>query len=95
MGISQVDKQLEYVRVCLRIGIDCIDPNPAMRLATWRIIELLDELERSYGSIETDHCTSLAPHVSSLIAHSTPEMQSLFLEQLHSTFSVLLLRVAR
>ncbi|CAO2152428.1 unnamed protein product [Urochloa humidicola] len=61
LDVSRVDRQLEHLRVCIEIGINCMDSDPAKRPLTWRIIEMLDEMERTYGSIETGSFT-LASH---------------------------------
>lgn len=62
--ISHGDSELEQVRACAEIGIECIDPNPAMRPDTERIIEILDEMEHGYGFIRTDYFTPSATNVS-------------------------------
>ena len=58
------DTELNQVRVCAKIGVECRDFNPAKRPVTQYIIETLYEMEQTYGFIETDLCTSSATHVS-------------------------------
>ncbi|CAN6354049.1 unnamed protein product [Urochloa humidicola] len=72
-----VDIRLEHIKVCAEIAIKCIDPNPAKRPDTQRIIELLDEMECTYGFINTECCTSLASQEilgSSDLEKYTPEL---------------------
>ncbi|CAN6358838.1 unnamed protein product [Urochloa humidicola] len=72
-----VDIRLEHIKVCVEIAIKCIDPNPAKRPDTQRIIELLDEMECTYGFINTECCTSLASQEilgSSDLEKYTPEL---------------------
>ncbi|CAO2143824.1 unnamed protein product [Urochloa humidicola] len=61
-GTSVHIPQLEHVKVCAEIGIECIETNPARRPATKHIIERLDEMERSYGFIETECRTLFMSH---------------------------------
>ncbi|CAN6327073.1 unnamed protein product [Urochloa humidicola] len=71
------DIRLEHIKVCAEIAIKCIDPNPAKRPDTQRIIELLDEMECTYGFIKTECCTSSASHEilgSSDLEKYTPEL---------------------
>lgn len=51
---------MEHVRLCAEIGKECINCNPKERPDIRHIIERLDEMERIYGFIETDLCTSAA-----------------------------------
>ncbi|XP_037445417.1 cysteine-rich receptor-like protein kinase 10 [Triticum dicoccoides] len=55
---SQRDVQLEQVRVCTEIGLECTDFNPAKRPDTKHIISRLDETETTDGYINTDVITS-------------------------------------
>ncbi|TVU26837.1 hypothetical protein EJB05_29402, partial [Eragrostis curvula] len=54
------DARLEPVRVCAEIGIECIDFNPEKRPDTQCILERLAEMERIYGFMKIDLCTSTA-----------------------------------
>ncbi|CAN6331711.1 unnamed protein product [Urochloa humidicola] len=71
------DIRLEHIKVCAEIAIKCIDSNPAKRPDTQRIIEMLDEMECTYGFIKTECCTSSASHEilgSSDLEKYTPEL---------------------
>ncbi|CAL4995414.1 unnamed protein product [Urochloa decumbens] len=59
---SRRDIQLEQVRVCAKIGIECIDSNPEKRPVTRCIIETLREMDHTYGLNEAELCTSSAKH---------------------------------
>ncbi|OQU83026.1 hypothetical protein SORBI_3005G063600 [Sorghum bicolor] len=56
------DIELNQVRVCAQIGVECSDFNPAKRPVMQYIIETLYEMEQTYGFIETDLCTSSTTH---------------------------------
>ncbi|XP_066342719.1 cysteine-rich receptor-like protein kinase 10 [Miscanthus floridulus] len=58
------DTELNQVRVCAKIGVECSDFNPAKRPVTQYIIETLYEMEKTYGFIETDLCIPSTTHVS-------------------------------
>ncbi|CAN6371397.1 unnamed protein product [Urochloa humidicola] len=60
LDVSRVDRRLEHLRACIEIGINCMDSNPEKRPLTWRKIQMLDEMECTYGSIEACSLTSLA-----------------------------------
>lgn len=60
---------MEPIQVCTELGIECTDFNPAKRPDTWRIIEMLDEMEHTYGIIVADLCTSSETVVRLHIAH--------------------------
>jgi hypothetical protein len=55
---SQSKVQLEQVRVCAEIGIECTNFNPAKRPDTQHIISRFDEIESMDGYIETGMITS-------------------------------------
>ncbi|CAO2153206.1 unnamed protein product [Urochloa humidicola] len=48
------DTQLEQVRVCCEIGLECIDSNPVKRPTAKCITERLDEMESRCGFVESD-----------------------------------------
>ncbi|KAF7026424.1 hypothetical protein CFC21_038529 [Triticum aestivum] len=58
MGKSQSNVQLEQVRVCAEIGIECTNFNPAKRPDTQYVINRLAETETIDGYIETGVITS-------------------------------------
>ncbi|CAO2140924.1 unnamed protein product [Urochloa humidicola] len=62
---SQGDTDLEHVRVCTEIALECLDYNPEKRPTTQRIMEILNEIESRCVSVETDDGTSSATKVSS------------------------------
>ncbi|XP_037472405.1 uncharacterized protein LOC119348314 [Triticum dicoccoides] len=55
---SHSDIQLQQVRVCTEIGIECIDSNPAKRPDTQNIIDRLNETGSMVGYMETSVITS-------------------------------------
>lgn len=65
--------RLEHVRVCAEIGLECLDSDPVKRPITQQMIERLDELERTHGSIETNHSATpvsvLMPYTHSPRCH--------------------------
>ncbi|CAO2145655.1 unnamed protein product [Urochloa humidicola] len=62
---SQGGTDLEHVRVCTEIALECLDYNPEKRPTTQRIMEILNEIESRCVSVETDDGTSSATKVSS------------------------------
>ena len=52
MEKSHSDIQLQQVRVCTEIGIECIDSNPAKRPDTQNIIDRLNETGSMVGYME-------------------------------------------
>ncbi|XP_044350822.1 cysteine-rich receptor-like protein kinase 10 [Triticum aestivum] len=58
---SQSNVQLDQVRVCAEIGIECVDFNPQKRPDTQHIISRLDETETMGGYIKTGMVTSQQP----------------------------------
>ncbi|KAF8730982.1 hypothetical protein HU200_016858 [Digitaria exilis] len=59
------DTQLQQIKVCAEIGLECMDSNPEKRPITECINEMLDEIESRCSFVETDTCTSRLIHVSS------------------------------
>ncbi|XBI49688.1 hypothetical protein VPH35_113226 [Triticum aestivum] len=50
---SREDRMLEQVRVCIELGIQCVEPNPGNRPATKYMIDRLDEVSIIDVSIKT------------------------------------------
>lgn len=64
MDKSERDIQLEQVRVCAEIGIECIESNPAKRpVSVQHIITRLDETRSMDSSIEAAVTRSSRPQV--------------------------------
>jgi hypothetical protein len=55
---SQRDVQLEQVRVCAEIGIECTNFNPAKRPDMQHIVNRLDETETMDRYVETGGVTT-------------------------------------
>ncbi|XP_066356154.1 cysteine-rich receptor-like protein kinase 8 [Miscanthus floridulus] len=53
VGISQGNKELEQIRVCAEIGLECIDSNPRRRPTTEHILDQLYQMESTNLSTET------------------------------------------
>ncbi|CAD6266943.1 unnamed protein product [Miscanthus lutarioriparius] len=53
VGISQRNKELEQIRVCAEIGLECIDSNPRRRPTTEHILDRLYQMESANLSTET------------------------------------------
>uniref|UniRef100_A0A453AKX1 Protein kinase domain-containing protein n=1 Tax=Aegilops tauschii subsp. strangulata TaxID=200361 RepID=A0A453AKX1_AEGTS len=50
---DQADTLLEQVKVCTKIGIECMDPNPKKRPAARHILDMIDKTESAAYSEET------------------------------------------
>ncbi|CAO2185329.1 unnamed protein product [Urochloa humidicola] len=59
---QQADTQLEQVRVCCEIGLECIDSNPAKRPTAKCVTERLHEMESRCSFVESDFRTSPITH---------------------------------
>ncbi|KAI4997734.1 hypothetical protein ZWY2020_053076 [Hordeum vulgare] len=71
---SQSDIQLEQVRVCAEIGIECSDSDPVNRPSTEHIINRLAETESAGGYTETDVITAeQAENALSELHHDMPK----------------------
>lgn len=67
MGISQGNKELEQIRVCAEIGLECIHSNPRRRPTTQHILDRLYQMESTHLSTETsENSTSVTMTVSIL-----------------------------
>uniref|UniRef100_A0ACD5ZPW7 Uncharacterized protein n=1 Tax=Avena sativa TaxID=4498 RepID=A0ACD5ZPW7_AVESA len=66
---SQRNVQLEQVRVCAEIGIECTDFNPAKRPDTRFILDRIDETETMDGYTETGVITSQQVELASNELH--------------------------
>jgi len=66
VGISQGNKELEQIRVCAEIGLECIDSNPRRRLTTEHILDRLYQMESTNLSTETSENSTSVMTVSIL-----------------------------